>query len=482
MSLEHSYSGDQYSPMFENSSDGGLSATAPLSDRNSLSDVRSMSARNGGQSGRHLSDLTYDVPGGGEMTVDGTGKVRQMTDAAGRNFSFDYDGSTPVRISNETGTWQRQRSHHFGHHYSQTWTNLDSPDPQNPQTWTGDVSISRNGYQFSNTNESVNYTPDGTRVREQRDGQGVARQRTTDYANGVNVVADGDNHKLQVTMAGDLKHPVVFSNFDQDNQPRTIQDQHGQWNRDNAETEWNNGQSRRSYAWEDQNGDVQHASVSLNEKGGSYSFTDRSGTTVTRHTDGTVDQVSRGIRSTWHPGNSQPQRSFVDGDTFASDPVTGKVHYEVRKGHTVSARVSFGDSSSGLDSTNDGAMVTRSNAPIGAFEAGHVVYSSADPGNISEFNIHGQALRQIRDMEHAGSKVCVVMTKDGRYQVYGLQNTNAQTGEWVNPGEVIGKVGDDGRMQFGIHLQNSGGPEVAIHGHHASQPAPVQPDDAFAKM
>jgi len=339
-----------------------------------------------------IQPVTVDREGG-KVTIDAFNRVTQINDAAGRRFQFGYDDKSSElnRVTNEDGVWTRQKHHGK---YTDEWKN------DHKQKWHGDVSVSDNGYTFSQGNERVTFAPNGSRTKEYM-SEGKVFYSDTTLANGRHNVVD----KRLGDQAGASEKPVDKHDgmepkehrpsdtkqehenahgADDRNKAKEHVDDNGVETRKTADgtqvidrkkntelnydnqghlTKFKDPKGRRvsfkdyddngrphtienqSGVWHktgpdlwtnDQVNKTLHVHVDVNKDG--YTFSDLSGAKVTRSVDGSKVEEYRGMR-TKTDVNGKVSREMMDGSPLAGNILSGSIDFSVSKGVTKAGRL-----------------------------------------------------------------------------------------------------------------------------------------------
>ncbi len=114
---------------------------------------------------------------------------------AQRQFQFSYDQKSGElnKVTNEDGTWSRQIHHGK---YTDEWKN------ERNEKWKGDVTVSPDGYSFTQGNERTSYNPDGSQIKSYI-SNGQPFYTDTTMANGQHKIVDSRVPAPSPAPAGD---------------------------------------------------------------------------------------------------------------------------------------------------------------------------------------------------------------------------------------------------------------------------------------
>ncbi len=470
---------DLFTHTFANSNRANISANSNSRELANCQSDKGMSCKSPYPEFQSQTHINKD---GSQVTFDELDRVTKLRDASNRVFAFKYDRNDLTQVSNESGTWNRQKHHG---RYSDEWKTDDGA------RWKGEIRVDEKGYSFRSGNERTIYTSGGTKSVERFGGNDevVSRHRVDSQGN----IADEDLRAGKVrysapdgrTAIRDLKEnsllafdakgqlssmrdaagqKFTFSDYDDRGQPQKLTNGEGTWTRQGNDR-WINQQSHKSW----------YGKVEVDKESGTYSYTDLSGKKVSHSKDGTIVTVDKGITSTIDK-NGRKVDNFADGMLVENADGKSHVQFKVEKGVTKSALLDVpGADVDVVYSKGDiFANIHKKDSAVTAMQDGRVVYSL----NHNDRN-HNQG---IPSMQLSAADLAVVerykaanpgedlvvmecydkKAKGSRFQIYaGLDLASATTGDTIKAGQVIGRSGHDG-YQYSARRQKLSGVPIEL--------------------
>ncbi len=425
---------------------------------------------------------TFNNKDGSQVTFDELDRVTQLKDAANRVFDFKYDRNDLNKVTNESGTWSRQKHHG---RYTDEWKTEDGAK------WKGEIKVDEKGYSFKADNERTVYTASGVKATERlgRNDEVVSRHRVDRDGN----VADQDLRAGKIrysapdgrTAIRDLKENSLlafdsngnistmrdaagqkfsFSDYDDRGRPQKLTNGEGTWTRQ-GEDRWINQKNHKSW----------HGKVEVDKESGTYSYTDLSGKKVSHSKDGRIVTMDKGITSTVDK-NGRKVDNFADGSLVDNADGKANVQFKVEKGVTTQALLNVPNADVDVVYSKGDifANIHKKDSAVTAMQDGRVVYSL----NHNDRN-HNQGIPSARlspaDLAVAerykaanpGEDLVVMecydqKAKGSRYQIYaGLDLASATTGDTIKAGQVIGRSGHDG-YQYSARRQKLSGVPIEL--------------------
>jgi hypothetical protein len=434
-----------------------------------------------------LEMMTVAGENGSELTIDENNRIRLFRDAIGRQFDFCYDGSTGELngfTENALARWVREAD--GTGRYGDTWLN------QSTQTrWKGTICIDQAGLSMANGSSCTLYSPCGTKTVEQFSASKVSFREKQDALGNVSFedtaaktisyrFADGrtalrnlsDGSLLGYDRQGNLTvmqdasdKKFEFGDYACNGKPQSVLNERGRWDMIGDQI-WRNAESGRFW----------YGTVDIDPRG-TYTYIDTAGKVSARFSNGSCVETYGGIRTTTD-GQGRRSRQYLDGQEFREPALVASPRFIIKNGVTVECklRLDAGQfSGAQVEDEQYASISLRAHRPVTAFQDGIVVFSTRCPEDQDQrkhavIGLSEQDLSSILKFQNIGLGADMVILqcydlehRALRYQLYaGLGQANVVVGDRVKNGQPIGRLAEDGTLNFAVRRNSISGAGVAV--------------------
>jgi len=433
-----------------------------------------------------LQTMTVAGENGSELTIDQNNRIRCLQDASGRQFDFSYDAQRGElnSLTNEKALWIREVDAQG--RYTDSWVNQVSQ-----AKWVGTIVIGQSGLCLKSGNSRTLYSPCGTKtveqsvgntvvLREKEDGLGnvsvedtaakTIRYRFADGRTALRNLSDGsllgyDRQGNLTVMQDAFGKKFEFGDYAAADRPQSVLNERGRWDLIGTQL-WRNDESGRFW----------YGTVEV-DGAGTYSYIDTTGKVTRRFSNGCCVETYGGI-ATITQGDGKRCRQYVDGQEFSEPPLSASPRFIIKNGVTVECklRLEAGQlSGAQVEGDRFASINLQAHCPVAAFEDGVVVFSTRCPEAQDErthavIGLSEQDLSSILKFQNIGlgSDMVIVQCYDRqhralRYELYaGLEQANVVVGDKVKSGQPIGRLAEDGTLNFAVRRNSISGASVEV--------------------